>query len=243
VEGPSLVILIEELQPFRGKIPVGITGTAKLDYDKLKRKKVVDFKAWGKHFLIVFNGFYIRIHFLMFGSYRINDVKENREPKLSMTFKNGYVNFYTCAVSMFDGHPDDVYDYSVDVMSDTWNPTKALKAIKAKPDAMVCDALLDQNIFSGSGNIIKNEVLFRIGLHPESRIGALSAKQLNALVKATRNYSLEFYELKKKNQLSRNWKIFKKKICTQCGGPIELKHTGKLNRRSFICNRCQALVN
>ena len=31
---------------------------------------------------------------------------------------------------------------------------------------MVCDALLDQTVFAGVGNIIKNEVLFRTGVHP-----------------------------------------------------------------------------
>ncbi|HZG01784.1 MAG TPA: endonuclease [Chitinophagales bacterium] len=242
VEGPSLVILIEELQPFFGKTPVEITGAAKLDYDRLRKKRVLNFKSWGKHFLIVFDGFYIRIHFLMFGSYRINGVKEDRVPKLSMTFKDGFVNFYTCAVSMFEGNPDDVYDYSVDVMSDTWNATKALKTLKPRSNEMVCDSLLDQNVFAGSGNIIKNEVLYRVGLHPESRIGALKPKQLKAMIDETRNYSLEFYALKKKNQLSRNWKIFKKKICKTCEGPVELRHTGKLDRRSFMCNRCQALV-
>lgn len=242
MEGPSLVILKEELQNFRGKVPLEIAGAAKLDYERLRKKKVLDFKTWGKHFLICFNGFYIRIHFLMFGSYRVNDVKENREPKLSMNFKNGFVNFYTCAVKIFEGDPDDVYDYEVDVMSGTWNPTKAFKVLKPRVNEMVCDSLLDQSVFAGSGNIIKNEVLYRVRLHPESRIGALKPKRLKQMIDETRNYSLEFYALKKKNELSRNWKIFKKKKCKTCGGLVELRHTGKLKRRSFICNQCQALL-
>ncbi|HRO68823.1 MAG TPA: hypothetical protein PK951_00545 [Chitinophagaceae bacterium] len=42
---------------------------------------------------------------------------------------------------------------------------------------MVCDALLDQEIFSGVGNIIKNEVLYRIRVHPESLIGDIPLKK------------------------------------------------------------------
>lgn len=38
---------------------------------------------------------------------------------------------------------------------------------------VACDALLNQDLFAGSGNIIKNEVLFRIGVHPWSTLGAL----------------------------------------------------------------------
>ena len=45
--------------------------------------------------------------------------------------------------------------------------------LKLQPDTLVCDALLDQDLFAGVGNIIKNEVLFRTRVHPESTIGDL----------------------------------------------------------------------
>ncbi len=48
---------------------------------------------------------------------------------------------------------------------------------------MICDALLDQTIFSGLGNIIKNEVLFRTRTHPESKTGAVPLKQWKAIIK------------------------------------------------------------
>ena len=62
---------------------------------------------------------------------------------------------------------------------------------------MVCDALLDQNIFTGVGNIIKNEVLFRTRIHPESKIGNIPQKKINELIKEARNYSFDFLEWKK----------------------------------------------
>ena len=61
-------------------------------------------------------------------------------------------------------------------MNDDWDPKKAKKKLKAAPDMLACDALLDQNIFAGSGNIIKNEVLFRIFVHPASKVGNLPQK-------------------------------------------------------------------
>lgn len=54
---------------------------------------------------------------------------------------------------------------------------------------MVCDALLDQQIFSGVGNIIKNKVLFRIRVHPESVVTKLPPSKLNELVKEAKVYS------------------------------------------------------
>ncbi|HEX5154119.1 MAG TPA: hypothetical protein VFW07_21880 [Parafilimonas sp.] len=43
--------------------------------------------------------------------------------------------------------PDEIYDWSADVMNDAWDPSKAKKKLKAIPDTLVADALLNQNIF------------------------------------------------------------------------------------------------
>ena len=63
-----------------------------------------------------------------------------------------------------------------------WDAAAAAWKLRAHPDMLVCDALLVQSIFAGVGNIIKNEVLFRIRLHPLSTIGALPARKLRELV-------------------------------------------------------------
>ena len=55
-------------------------------------------------------------------------------------------------------------------MNENWNAAKARKKLKAIPKTLVCDALLDQTIFAGVGNIIKNEVLFRIKVHPKQEL-------------------------------------------------------------------------
>ena len=62
-------------------------------------------------------------------------------------------------------------------MNDKWSAAKAKKKLKEQPHTMICDALLDQHIFAGVGNIIKNEVCYRIKIHPESSIGALLPKK------------------------------------------------------------------
>src|ERR1700751_858391 len=98
-EGPSIVILKEELEPFVGKKIISVTGNAKIDIQRLLNKKITVIKSWGKHLLICFDDFYIRIHLLMFGSYRINERKETAA-RLSMKFKNGEVNFYNCSIKL-----------------------------------------------------------------------------------------------------------------------------------------------
>lgn len=239
-EGPSIVILKESVSAFKGKKIVEAYGNAKIDFSKIENQKVVDFKSWGKHFLICFKGFYLRVHMLMFGTYRINERKDAK-PRLSMLFKNGEINFYTCSIRLVDNDVNDDYDWEADVMSDYWKPAKALRKLKDKKNMNVCDALLDQEIFSGVGNIIKNEVLFRIKVHPKSNVNALPLAKLKQLVKEASNYSFDFYAWKKKFELKKHWLIYKKKECPRCKIPAKRGYMGKGKRLTSWCDRCQLI--
>ena len=108
------------------------------------------------------------------------------------------------------------------------------------PDTLVCDALLDQNIFAGVGNIIKNEVLFRIRVHPLSTVGAMPrAKAARARASEARQYSFDFLEWKKAFVLRKHWLAHNKRTCPRCEIPFLKAHLGQDDRRSFLCERCQ----
>ena len=237
MEGPSLVILREEVQPFKGKKIIAATGYAEIDFKRLVNQRVKDFKTWGKHFLIVFPKFTLRIHFLLFGTYYINE-RKNTNPKVSLRFRNGELNCYVCSAKFIEVPLNKVYDWEVDLLSAKWNYRKVRKYFVSKADQMMCDVLLDPNIFSGSGNIIKNEALYRAGVHPESMVGAIPAKKQTELVRAMHSYTHDFLNWKKQGVLGKNWKIYARKKCQGCGGSVRKKYIGKLKRRSFICNNC-----
>jgi endonuclease VIII len=239
-EGPSIVILKEEVQPFIGKKIIKVEGNSKQDIQRLSGQEIIDFKSWGKHFLICFKDFTVKIHFMLFGSYKINEQKD-RAPMLRLIFDEGEMNFYACSVKFIEENLNEVYDWTSDVMSDLWNPKAAQEKLKSIPDTLVCDALLDQNIFTGVGNIIKNEVLFRTKIHPESKIGNIPPKKINELIKEAHNYSFDFLEWKKQYVLRKHWLAHTKTICPRCNISFVKKHLGKTRRRSFFCNNCQKL--
>lgn len=239
-EGPSIVILKELVQPFIGKKVTEVNGNSKQDIQRIKGKKIIDFKSWGKHFLIEFKGFSVRIHFMLFGSYRINETKQSKV-RLGLQFKEGEINFYACSVQFIEEDLDDLYDWSADVMNEGWDAKSARKKLREQPQTLVCDALLDQHIFAGVGNIIKNEVLYRIKVHPESNVGALPAKQLKLLIDEARIYSFDFLEWKKQYVLKKHWLAHTKRICSRCDIPLIKKYAGKTKRRTFFCTNCQVL--
>ncbi|HLP19197.1 MAG TPA: DNA-formamidopyrimidine glycosylase family protein [Chitinophagales bacterium] len=239
-EGPSIVLLKEETLRFEGKKVLAANGNAKIDMSRLEGQKIIAIQTWGKHFLICFKGFTVRIHLLMFGTYRIDDKKE-QAPRLSLVFKSGEVNFYTCAIKILEGPVDDHYDWSVDVMNADWDAAAARKKVRGQGKKLICDVLLEQDIFSGVGNIIKNEVLYRVRIHPESIAAKIPPPKLKKLVDEASNYSFEFLDWKRDFVLKKHWLIHTKKECKRCGLPAIKKYTGVKKRRSFFCTNCQKL--
>ncbi|MEO6313804.1 MAG: DNA-formamidopyrimidine glycosylase family protein [Chitinophagaceae bacterium] len=239
-EGPSIVILKEAIAQFNRKKVIKVSGNAKIDLKRMEGKTIRSIRSWGKHLLICFDGFFIRIHLLMFGTYRINE-RKTTPLRLSLQFKKDELNFYTAAITMTDGDPDETYDWTADVMNDGFDAKKALKKVKADADQLICDVLLDQEIFSGVGNIIKNEILFNTFIHPESKAGNIPPARMKALVAEAVRYSFDFLKWKKAFELKKHWLAYGKKKCPRCNIPLEKGYPGHRKRRSFFCNNCQIL--
>ncbi len=244
-EGPTLVILQEETARFVGQHIVAAEGNTKeVDPAELAGQPILSLRAWGKHFIIELPTMALRIHFLLFGSYAIDAHKEGRLKRLGLEMEDGgAMNFYACSVKEIDPDLDAVYDWSANVMSDSWNPAGALKKLRAQPDMLACDALLDQDIFAGVGNIIKNEVLFRIRVHPLSTVGVLPAAKLRQLVSQARTYSFDFLHWKKLSVLKAHWLAHAQTMCPRCHIPFSKAKLGKTQRRAFFCENCQRRYN
>ncbi|WP_125722969.1 DNA-formamidopyrimidine glycosylase family protein [Flavobacterium ustbae] len=239
-EGPSIVILKEEVHQFAGQKIISVSGNTSIDISRLENETILAFKTWGKHFLICFDSFTVKIHMLMFGTYLINERKAAK-PRLSLVFKKGELNFYTCLVKILEGDINSYYDWTVDVMNENWDPKKAQMSMEKLPEKMICDVILDQDIFSGVGNIIKNEVLYRCYVHPESIVEKIPLDVKSQIIAECSTYSFEFLYWKKKFELKKHWQAYAQKTCLRCNIPFEKKKTGAGKRRSFFCTNCQQL--
>ena len=240
-EGPSILILKKKLLPFKGKKVLNANGYPKgFDAEQLIGKTLKDIKTWGKHTLLCFPKFTVRVHMMLFGSYRINE-HTKKNASLHMGFTNGEVNFYITAIKLIEQPLDEVYDWSADIMSKAWDADKILAKLKAKPKMMICDALLDQKLFAGSGNIIKNEALFRAKLHPESLIGDIPDKKMLELMDSVVEFSFDFLKWRSAGVLTKHLEAYEKDICPRNHIPLHKKDTGKTKRHSYFCLKCQEL--
>ena len=238
-EGPSIVILKDEVAKFVRRRVLGVEGNTGIDLERLRGRTVRAIESHGKHFLLDFGRFALRVHFLLWGTYRIDERKPGKSVRLALRFTNGELNLYSCSLKFLEGALDQHYDWRCDVLADAWSPALARRKLEAMPDTLACDALLDQAVFAGVGNIIKNEVLFRIRVHPLSTIGALPPRKLGELIREARKYSFDFLRWKRAFVLRRHWLAHRKRTCPRCEVPLERAHLGRTARRAFYCDSCQ----
>ena len=238
-EGPSIMIVKDEFAFLKGKEEITeASGYAELDYDQLINKKITSIKTWGKHLFICLAKTNIEIHFMLFGSYLVNDTKPKINAKLHLGIGKDEVNFYVVSAKLTPSLKD--FDASGDIMDEDWDPKQAKAKLKEIPDTLICDALMDQHIFSGVGNIIKNEVMWRAKVYPGAKVSELSAGSITKIAKEVSTYAWEFYEQKPKGTLSKNWKAYNQETCSRCGAKMIKKKMGKTKRASFYCSKEQA---
>ena len=241
-EGPTILLMKEDLLKMAGKKVTRAEGSILTDKNFVVGETLKEIRTYGKLTFLVFDEFSFRVHLLMFGSYSLVEKKHlSHTLRLALHFKSGDIYFYTCSVKIIDNTELEDIDWEADIMSDRWNAKKAVKKMKENPKMMICDALLDQELFAGVGNIIKNEALFRAEVHPESTIENLPAKKLNSIIKEVRDYSFDFLKWKRSDELKKHFQIYQQKVCPKCGEKVFRKDTGKGKRSSFFCKKDQKL--
>ena len=250
MEGPSLYLAAEQLQPFAGRRIESVSGNSKIGIERLTGQKVNAIFAWGKHLVFQMDTFALRVHFMLWGTFAATvkgrsvtgDYRRTGPPRLVLNFPNGEITIWAASVKFVeDGDAKAAYDFAANVMADEWDARAALAKVRAFPRAEIADVLLDQAIFAGVGNIIKNEVLFRTRVSPFSKVRDISDRKLKAIVADARTFSFRFLELRRIFALRKNLDVYRKSSCPRCGGKIQRRVHGQRARRSFFCAKCQSV--
>jgi endonuclease-8 len=248
MEGPSLYLAKEQLRPFRKKTVLEVSGNTKLDKAMFLGREVKDIFSWGKHLVFQFDDFALRIHFMLFGTFEANidgvwvtgDYRRARTPRLALRLENGIINTYNCSLRLIESRcAKREYDFSIDIMSPKWDPNAALKRMRAQPDSEISDVLLDQTVFAGVGNIIKNEVLSLTLIAPRRKVRDLSLRERKAVIEEARAFSKQFYRWRKKFVLKKNLRAHRRSQCPHCGSKQTWEKTGTRERWAHWCPVCQ----
>lgn len=238
-EGPSILYLKDQLLPFTGKSVKKAGGYGPMSTKWITGKKLLDIKTWGKHLLFVFANGTVRVHLGLFGDIVINERKKvNRS--FFLEFADGEINGYVVKALQLKQPPEEIYDWRIDILSKKFDKAFVKTLIKKQTAKTIDDVLMNQNIFSGVGNKIRNEALYRAAIHPQSITGKIPVAKITTLINEAVKYAHVFYKQLKTKGINDNFKVYQQEYAAD-GSKVTMKVLPKSKRKIFFSEHRQVL--
>lgn len=240
-EGPEIIWLKEQASVFIGEQVQHARGsTGGYLLEMVAGETLQEIITHGKLIFFRFPAFFLRIHLGFFGTYLI-DKYASRKLELELEFESSTLRFYATDCRLLFTLPPECAHHHFDVLHPDFNSDRILRKLLLKPGVLICDALLDQQLFAGMGNGLKNEVLYRRQVHPLSVVGEMPQPVLRSLIAATVAQSELYLEHLREGLLPEYWLAYRKKSCARDGLPLRREQLGRTARSCYYCEACQQL--
>ncbi len=238
-EGPSILHLKDQLKPFKGKLVKKAGGYGPMPTSWILGKKLTDIRTWGKHLLFVFSNEVVKVHLGLFGDVLINERKKvNRS--FFLEFASGEINGYVVKAIKLTKPLEEVYDWRTDILSDEFDKAYLTALLKKMGDKTIDDVLMDQDVFTGVGNKIRNEALYRSAIHPLSVVNKIPAAKISKLITEVVKYANIFYRQLKETGVNDNFQVYQQEYAAD-GSEVTMKILPKSKRKIFFSEHRQVL--
>lgn len=221
----------------------------------------------GKHLLMRFSGgLVLRTHMRMNGSWHLYRPGERwRRPRSAMRLVLETADFVAVAFDVpvaelldarrLEKHPE-LRALGPDLLKDDFDAVEAAKRLRAQADAEAGEALLNQRVMAGIGNVFKSEILFACGVNPFLPVRALTEEQVTKLITTSRKLLKANVVDAKGNGIvtytgfrrttgradpsARLWVYGREgEPCRKCETPIAFRRQGPYARVTYWCPKCQ----
>jgi endonuclease VIII len=210
------------------------TGVA----ERLDGRRLLKVEAVGKNLLLRFeDGLVLRSHLRMKGRWQVlpkNGARQGTPWLVLRGEKSEAVLWHGPVLELDESH---VRSLGPDILA----APPDLDAISSKfraadPRIALGEALLDQRLVAGIGNLWRAEALWRAQISPWRNLGDLSEEELRAVL-------TEAAQLMRRSLDSglRQRAVYRQvgKPCPRCGTPIKSRGQGDANRIAYWCPECQ----
>jgi formamidopyrimidine-DNA glycosylase len=136
-----------------------------------------------------------------------------------------------------------------DILHPDFDRDEAWERLRRAQGRPIGDALLDQTIVAGIGNIFKSEGLFLAGLDPRVAVESTGRDQVERiwellipvmLANAARSGPVVTLNRNLRRGAERYWAYRRAgRPCFRCNSIIEMVRQGKLRRTTYFCRGCQ----
>lgn len=217
-------------------------GVEKLDGRRLQRVE-----ARGKHLLFHCGELVLQSHLGMSGSWQVVEPGERwRKPASAawvtltgeavQAVQFGGPTLRVLSAAQLRRDPVLVR-LGPDILAPEFDLAASIAGLRASPDRELGDALLDQRLIAGIGNIFKSEACFAARANPWHTTDQLPDAELQEVLGAARRLMRESVEKGRPEPA-----VYRRagRSCPACGTPIAARGQGDANRRTYWCPRCQA---
>lgn len=261
-EGDTIFQTAAALRPLLLGQPI-VAARARIPGPAIERvvgTHVTSVEPVGKHMLIRFdNGLALHTHLRMGGTWhRYAPGERWRMPAWRARVvlevpEHVVVCFNAPVAELMEDRAVDVHPALVslgpDLIRADFDADEAFQRLRAQPDLEIAEALLDQRVLAGIGNVFKCEVLFIESTNPWTNVGAISDDKLHGLIatahrllqqNATPGRPHRITTRGHPNARGRVWVYGRaNRPCRRCGAPIRVRRQGALSRPTYWCPRCQ----
>jgi endonuclease-8 len=221
-------------------------------------ERIEKVEARGKHLLIHFErGLVLRTHLRMSGSWHVYRERERwQKPahlaRVVVGSDSGWVGvcFQAPVVETYHERgttPPPLAGLGPDLCRPEARTDEVLDDILdraerlAPPEATVGEALLDQCIAAGIGNVYKSEACFAVGLDPGTPLALVpAARQRELWDVAARQLQANLHQAGRQTHPA-GLAVYGRRgqPCRRCGTPIRMARQGEQARSSYWCPTCQ----
>jgi len=221
-------------------------------------------ESHGKHLVMRFSGdLALRTHMRMHGSWHIYRPGERwQRPRSAMRIVIETAPFVAVGFDIPDaewvkastlgGRDDAIARLGPDLLAPDFDADAARVRLRARGDQPIAEALLEQRVMAGIGNVFKSEILFEGGVHPRTPVSRLSDDQLATLIAlAHRQLAMNVRDTPGPRGGTRRttgrmapgeglW-VYSRggQPCRRCGTRIASEKQGFGARPTWWCPRCQ----
>ncbi|OBF20034.1 DNA glycosylase [Mycobacterium kubicae] len=201
----------------------------------------------GKHLFIRVGPASIHSHMKMDGSWRVGERAVKIDYRARIVLEAGLiraVGYDLGVLEILERDQDDaaVAHLGPDLLGEDWDPQVATANLTADPDRPLAEALLDQRVLAGVGNVYANELCFVTGHLPTAPVSAVSDPQ-RLLVRAREMLWLNRFRWNRcttgDTRNGRQLWVYGRagQRCRRCGTPINYDGSG--DRVTYWCPTCQ----
>jgi endonuclease VIII len=222
--------------------------------------------AVGKHLLMHFSGgLVLRTHMRMNGSWHIYRAGERwRRPRRDMRIRIRAGEFdavgFNIPVAEFTSEPalsrhHDLRALGPDLLADEFPLAEAMQRMRRQATAAIADALINQRVVAGLGNVYKSEILFICRINPFVPVREVSDADLTTVLDTSRrilraNVSEDLAPMttyggyrrttRRASPRERLWVYGRARLpCRRCATPIRAVKQGVDARLTYWCAVCQ----